>query len=156
MLFRSYGDKRVTQIKTVKRVEYNEEDFIEHEDVHIVLSQNGWIRKLKNLSDPSTLKFKENDQLLNTLQTNTQNLIAIFTSFGTVYISKVYSLPYTRSGFGEPVQSLFKFGDGEKVIGIITLSTLGDGSNIPVVAGQTSLDFIKKKKSKNKDRKSVV
>ncbi|MZH03689.1 MAG: DNA topoisomerase 4 subunit A, partial [Nitrospinae bacterium] len=96
-----HGDKRVTQIKTIESIEYNEEDFIEHEDVHIVLSQNGWIRKLKNLSDPSGLKFKENDQLLDTLQTNTQNLLAMFTTFGTVYVSRVYNLPYTRSGFGE-------------------------------------------------------
>ena len=126
---KKHGDKRVTQIKTVKRIEYNEEDFIEHEDVHIVLSQNGWIRKLKNLSDPTSLKFKENDQLLDTLQTNTQNLLAMFTSFGTVYVSKVYNLPYARSGFGEPIQSLFKFGDGEKVIGMLALSSAGDGSS---------------------------
>ena len=153
---KKHGDKRLTQIKTVENIEYNAEDFIEHENVYIILSQNGWIRKLKNLSDPSGLKFKENDQLLDSLQTNTQNLIAIFTSFGTVYISKVYNLPYTRSGFGEPVQSLFKFGDGEKVIGIITLSLLGDGPDIPVVAGQTSLDFIKKRKSKNNAAEFMV
>ena len=153
---KKHGDKRLTQIKTVENIEYNAEDFIEHENVYIILSQNGWIRKLKNLSDPSGLKFKENDQLLDSLQTNTQNLIAIFTSFGTVYISKVYNLPYTRSGFGEPVQSLFKFGDGEKVIGIMTLSLLGDGPDIPVVAGQTSLDFIKKRKSKNNAAEFMV
>jgi DNA topoisomerase IV A subunit len=151
-----HGDKRVTQIKTVESVEYNEEDFIEHEDVHIILSQNGWIRKLKNLSDPSGLKFKENDQLLDSLQTNTQNLLAMFTSFGTVYVSKVYNLPYTRSGFGEPIQSLFKFGDGEKVIGMLTLTPAGDGSDITIAAGQASLDFTKKSKQKSGNPEFMV
>jgi DNA topoisomerase IV A subunit len=145
---KKHGDKRSTQIKTVENVEYNEEDFIEHEDVHVILSQNGWIRKLKNLSDPSGLKFKENDKLLDSFQTNTQNLLAIFTSFGTVYVSKVYNLPYTRSGFGEPIQSLFKFGDGEKVIGMITLSPAGDGSNIVITGVQAALDFSQTSKQK--------
>ena len=144
---KKHGDKRLTQIKTVENIEYNAEDFIEHENVNIILSQNGWIRKLKNLTDPSGLKFKENDRLLDSLQTNTQNLIAIFTTFGTVYVSKAYNLPYTRSGFGEPVQSLFKFGDGEKVIGMITLSPLDIILDTPEVAGQISMAFIKKKKA---------
>ncbi|MBC8284299.1 MAG: DNA topoisomerase IV subunit A [Nitrospinae bacterium] len=153
---KKHGDKRLTQIKTVENIEYNAEDFIEHEDVYIILSQNGWIRKLKNLSDPSGLKFKENDQLLSSLQTNTQNLIAMFTSFGTVYVSKVYNLPYTRSGFGEPVQSLFKFGDGEKVIGMMTLSTSGERTDMPVVSGQASLDFIKKSKPRKEGSEFMV
>jgi DNA gyrase subunit A len=118
---RKYSDKRKTRFGSSDNVEFNAEDFIEHEDVHVVLSQNGWIRKLKTLNDPSTLKFKENDQLLETSQCNTRDLLGIFTSHGIVYITKIYNLPYTRSGFGEPIQSLFKFTDGEKVIGMIRL-----------------------------------
>ncbi|MEE9259326.1 MAG: DNA topoisomerase (ATP-hydrolyzing) [Nitrospinaceae bacterium] len=116
-----FGDKRKTKIKTVESVEYRAEDFIEHEDVCLVLSRNGWLRKFKTLADPSSLKFKENDGLLETAEANTKELVAIFTSFGAVYVHKVYNLPYTRSGFGEPVQNLFKFGDGEKVIRILSL-----------------------------------
>lgn len=142
-----HSDKRLTQIKTIENIEYNAEDFIEHEDVHIILSQNGWIRKLKNLNDPSGLKFKENDQLLDSLQINTKNLLAFFTSFGIVYVSKAHNLPYTRSGFGEPVQSLFKFGDGEKVIGMLTLPPPSEGAEITTPSvNQTSMDFAKSKK----------
>lgn len=117
----AFGDKRITKIKTVETVEYNAEDFIEHEDVVLVLSRNGWLRKVKTLNDPATLKYKEKDGLLGIVRTNTRDLAAIFTSAGMVYIHKVYNLPYTRGGFGEPVQSLFKFGDGERVIKILSL-----------------------------------
>jgi DNA topoisomerase IV A subunit len=154
---KKHGDKRRTKIKTTENIEFNAEDFIEHEDVHIILSQNGWVRKLKNLSDPSGLKFKENDQLLTSLQTNTKNLLAFFTSFGVVYISKVYNLPYTRSGFGEPVQSLFKFGDGEKVIGIMPLLASTEGVSTSVQSdGQISMSFIKKEKKRGKQAKSIT
>jgi len=154
---KKHSDKRLTQIKTIESIEYNAEDFIEHEEVHIILSQNGWVRKLKNLSGPSGLKFKENDQLLGILQTNTRNLIALFTSFGIVYVSKVYNLPYTRSGFGEPVQSLFKFGDGEKVVSMLTLSAPGEGLDTPEQSeGQTAMDFLKTDKSGGNNTEFIV
>jgi len=154
---KKHSDKRLTQIKIIESIEYNAEDFIEHEEVHIILSQNGWVRKLKNLSDPSGLKFKENDQLLGILQTNTRNLIALFTSFGIVYVSKVYNLPYTRSGFGEPVQSLFKFGDGEKVVSMLTLSAPGEGLDTPEQSeGQTTMDFLKSDKSGGNNTEFIV
>jgi DNA gyrase subunit A len=136
---KKYGDKRKTRFGSSDSVEFNAEDFIEHEDVHIVLSQNGWIRKLKTLNDPSTLKFKENDQLLEITQCNTRDLLGIFTSRGIAYVTKAYNLPHTRSGFGEPIQGLFKFADGEKVIGMIRLpATPEEGQQ---KSGQSSLAF---------------
>ena len=116
-----FGDKRRTKIKTIELVEYNAEDFIEHEDAYLVLSKNGWLRKFKTVVEPSTLKYKENDSLLAAVKANTREFVAFFTSRGMVYIFKLYNLPYTRTGFGEPVQNLFKFADGEKVISILSL-----------------------------------
>ncbi|MBC8283351.1 MAG: DNA topoisomerase IV subunit A [Nitrospinae bacterium] len=135
---KKYGDKRKTKFGSSDNIEFNAEDFIEHEDVHIVISQNGWIRKLKTLNDPSSLKFKENDQLLSTIPCNTKDLIGIFTSMGNVYVCKAYNLPYTRSGFGEPIQSLFKFADGEKVLGMIRLPATPEKKQ---TRGQSSLSF---------------
>ena len=117
-----FGDKRKTIIKQIESVEYNAEDFIQHEDVSLVISKNGWLRKLKTLNDPSTLKFKENDELLGTLKSNTKELAAFFTSQGMVYVQKIHSFPHTRSGFGEPIQNLFKFADGEQVLKMMSLN----------------------------------
>ena len=118
---KKYSDKRITKFGSIENIEFNAEDFIEHEDVHVVLSQNGWLRKLKSLNNPSSLKFKENDSLLSITECNTKDLLGIFTTKGIVYVTKVYSLPLTRSGFGEPIQSIFKFTDGEKVVGMVSL-----------------------------------
>lgn len=135
---KKFGDKRKSKFGSNDRVEFNAEDFIEYEDVHIVISQNGWIRKLKTLTDASTLKFKENDQLLGTTQCNTKDLLALFTSFGVAYVVKAYNLPFTRSGFGEPIQSLFNFADGEKVIGMIRMPASTENKK---TSGQSSLAF---------------
>ena len=73
-----FGDKRRTKYKTIELVEYNAEDFIEHEDVYLVISKNGWLRKFKSITDPSALKYKENDELLATAKANTRELVAFF------------------------------------------------------------------------------
>jgi len=135
-----FGDRRRTKIKTIETVEYNAEDFIEHENAVLVLSRNGWLRKTKNLSDPATLKFKEKDGLLGIVRTNSRDLAAIFTSAGMVYIHKVFNLPYTRGGFGEPVQNLFKFGDGERVIKILSLPG-GENGKTEEAGEQQGFDF---------------
>ena len=149
-----FGDKRRTKIKTIELVEYNAEDFIEHEDAYLVLSKNGWLRKFKTVVEPSTLKYKENDSLLAAVKANTREFVAFFTSRGMVYIFKLYNLPYTRTGFGEPVQNLFKFADGEKVISILSLDpaelaagqvfSTGNSSNKP--SRQTRLSFASENK----------
>ncbi|MFQ5449027.1 MAG: DNA topoisomerase (ATP-hydrolyzing) subunit A [Nitrospinaceae bacterium] len=120
---RKFADKRQTSIKAIQSVDYNADDFIQHEDVVLVLSRKGWLRKLKSAGDPASLKFKENDGLLASGNSNTRNLIAFFTSRGMVYIQKIYNLPYTRGGFGEPIQNLFKFADGERVIHMLSLDS---------------------------------
>ena len=149
-----FGDKRRTKIKTIELVEYNAEDFIEHEDAYLVLSKNGWLRKFKTVVEPSTLKYKENDSLLATVKANTREFVAFFTSRGMVFVFKPYNLPYTRTGFGEPVQNLFKFADGEKVISILSLDpaelaagqifSTGDSSNKS--SRQTRLSFASENK----------
>jgi DNA gyrase subunit A len=119
-----FGDKRLSKIKTIESTEYNAEDFIEHEDVSIVVSQNGWLRKLKTLTDPDSLKFKEGDSLHSITYMNTRDLIAFFTSRGMVYVQKAFSLEYTRGGgFGEPVQSLLKFKDGERIVRVMHIDS---------------------------------
>jgi DNA gyrase subunit A len=119
---KKHGDKRRTKIRSLDVVEVSVEDFVEHEDVVLILSRNGWLRKVKSVGDVSTLKFKENDGLLGLVRINTRDPAAIFTSFGQVYVQRTLSLPLTRGGFGDPVQSLFKFGDGEKVLALVSLA----------------------------------
>ncbi len=143
-----FGDKRMTKLdaKVVDSTEYNVEDFIEHEEVMLVLSKNGWLRKLKAQTDPDSLKFKENDALMDVLKINTKDRVAFFTSLGTVYIQKVYGLPTTHArSFGEPIQNLFKFGDGERVLHMMSLDEPEAAEPAPArgkgKAKQQALDF---------------
>ena len=133
-----FRDKRRTKIKTIELVEYNPEDFIEHEDAYLVISKNGWLRKFKTVVEPNTLKYKENDSLLAAVKANTREFVAFFTSRGMVYVFKLYNLTYTRTGFGEPIQNLFKFSDGEKVVSVLSLDPAELAATTKLLTGKTS------------------
>ena len=124
-----YGDKRKSVMKAAEDVEFSQEDFIVHEDVTVILTRMGWVRRVKTVGE--NLRFKEGDELLALLPANTKDNIAVFSSAGKVYVTKAFDLP-SGSGFGEPVQSLFKFGDGERPIAAINFTTVMAG---PVAEG---------------------
>jgi len=119
-----YGDKRRSVMKAAEDVEFSQEDFIVHEEVTLILTKMGWIRRVKTVGE--NLRFKEGDELLSLLPANTRDNIAVFSSAGKVYVIKAFDLP-TGSGFGEPVQHLFKFGDGERPIVAMNLTTVFSG-----------------------------
>jgi DNA topoisomerase IV A subunit len=126
-----YGDKRKSVMKAAEDVEFSQEDFISHEDVTVIVTKMGWIRRVKTVGE--NLRFKEGDELLALLPANTRDNIAIFSSAGKVYVMKAYDLP-SGSGFGEPVQHLFKFGDGERPITTMNFATVFAGT--PEEAGK--------------------
>lgn len=121
----NYGDKRRSVIKAAEDVEFSQEDFIVHEEVTVILTKMGWIRRVKTVGE--NLRFKEGDELLSILPANTRDNIAVFSSAGKVYVVKAFDLP-TGPGFGEPIQHLFKFGDGERPIIAMNLTTVFAGT----------------------------
>lgn len=119
---RKFGDDRRTKIveeQTAAALEYDPEEFVEHEDSTVILSRQGWIRRMKSeVEDTSTLKFREGDGLFGLVRVNTGRTVAIFSNQGKVYVMRVVDVPAT-TGFGEPIGSLLNFGDGEFVVGFI-------------------------------------
>jgi len=119
-----YGDKRKSVMKAADDVEFSQDDFVVHEEVTVILTRMGWIRRVKTVGE--NLRFKDGDSLLALLPANTRDNIALFSSAGKVYVTRAFDLP-TGSGFGEPVQHLFKFGDGERPITAMNLTTVLSG-----------------------------
>ena len=112
-----YADKRKTAMESAAAEveEYRPEDFVEHEPCWVIVSRNGWVRRIKSEPNESQLRFKEGDSLLKVIPSDTAEHIAFFSSAGRMYVLRAYDLPQT-TGFGSPVQTLFKFGDGERLV----------------------------------------
>src|SRR5262245_23437846 len=112
-----YGDKRRTKIGGGEELEYDPEAYIVHEEATVLLSRDGWLRRVRELKDPSSARLREGDALQSVLVGTTRDHLVLYSTHGSLYVLRVADVPAT-TGYGEPVQSLLKFGDGERVVSV--------------------------------------
>jgi DNA gyrase subunit A len=109
------ANKRRTLIEAAENeVEYSAEDFIVAEDNHVLVTTDGWVKRQKEIN-PETTRLREGDRILSLVAGSTRATVAFFSNFGTCYTARVIDIPAT-TGYGEPIQKLFKLKDGEKII----------------------------------------
>lgn len=96
-------------------VEYSEEDFIVAENCHVLVTTDGWVKRQKQIADPSKSRLRQGDSVLTCLAGDTRATLAFFSSLGVCYTTRFIDVP-ASTGFGEPIQKLFKMKDGEKII----------------------------------------
>ena len=51
---------------------------------------------------------------------STRATVVVFSNFGVAYTARVVDIP-ASTGYGEPIQKLFKLKDGERVIAALSL-----------------------------------
>ncbi len=121
LIQKTYGDERRTQIVgAVDEEEYTADDFIIEEDNVVVITRDGWVKRQKEVKDIASTRVREGDAVLAVLPGSTRATVVFFTNFGTAYTVKITEVP-ASTGYGEPIQSLFKFKDGEKVVSALSL-----------------------------------
>ncbi len=129
-----FGDSRRTRI--VEQTEapaqaFNPDEFVEHDDVTVILSRQGWIRRIKSqIDDVASLKFREGDGLLACMRMNTGTTVALFSNMGKIYVARGLEIP-SSTGFGEPVNSLFNLVDGEFLVGLIAADPVQEAAAEP-------------------------
>ena len=115
------GGKRRTEIITIEEEpEFDEKDFIIDEDCHVMVTTEGWVKRQKQIADPGKSRLREGDNVLAVVAGSTRATIAFFSSFGVCYTSRFIDIP-ASTGYGEPVQKLFKMKDGERIVSVMSL-----------------------------------
>ena len=100
--------------------EFSAEDFIIAEDNHVLVTADGWIKRQKEIKDPTQTRLREGDRVLACEAGSTRATVAFFSNFGTVYTARIIDIPAT-TGYGEPIQKLFKLKDGERIVAAYSL-----------------------------------
>ncbi len=117
---KKYGEPRRTRIEETEDVEYSADAFIVNEDNVVIVSRDGWVKRQKEVKDLSTTRLREGDAVLAALAGSTRATVVFFSNFGAAYTARIAEIP-ASTGYGEPIQKLFKLKDGEKVIAALSL-----------------------------------
>ena len=137
---KTYGtakvDPRRSLIETAAtEVEYSADDFIVEEDNVVILTRDGWMKRQKEVKDLATTRLREGDQVMAVLAGSTRATAVFFTNFGIAYSCRIVDVP-ASTGYGEPIQRLFKFRDGERVVGALSLDARVTPNITPAAEGQ--------------------
>jgi len=123
-IFEEHAKTPVAKRRTVieapeEEVQYAEEDFIVEEDCHVLVTADGWVKRQKEIKEPSKSRIREGDSVLACVAGSTRATLGFFSSHGACYTARFIDLP-ASSGHGEPIQKLFKLKDGERIISVIS------------------------------------
>jgi len=125
---KKYGDaRRCELVGEAPEEDYTEEDFIIEEDNVVIVTRDGWVKRQKEVKDLTTTRLREGDAVLAAIAGSTRATAVFFTNFGVAYTTRIAEIP-ASTGYGEPIQSLFKFKDGEKVVGALSLDPRASGN----------------------------
>ena len=127
-----YADDRHTKID-MTAIEYIEdESLIPEEDVMVVLTKNGYIKRTTNDTFKvqnrggvgiKGLTTNEEDNVDNLINLSTHDYIMFFTNKGKVYRMKGYEIPeFSRQSKGLPIINLLQIEKDEKINSIIKLN----------------------------------
>src|SRR5438876_7253584 len=126
-----YGDKRRTTIAgDTGEPEYTADDFIVEDDNVVIVSRDGWVKRQKEVKDLSTTRLREGDAVLAAVAGSTRATCVFFSNFGVAYTCRIIDVP-ASTGYGEPIQRLFKLKDGEKIVAALGLDPRAIGDMTP-------------------------
>ena len=117
---KAYADDRRSEIAGPDaKIEYTEEDYIIDEDVHVIVTRDGWVKRQGSYTDIESIRVRDGDDVGWVLPASTRATIGFFTNYGSCYTARAADIPST-TGYGDPVQKLFSFDDKERVVGVVS------------------------------------
>jgi DNA gyrase subunit A len=130
LVTKEFGDKRRCRLAPdAETLEVKEEDFLIEEDVYAIISKDGWLKRIRQTNDFEGTRLREGDELFQVHPVSTLDYLVVISNLGSVYSLRVNEIPST-SGFGTPVQKLFKFRDNEKIVQTFSVNSNKDDNEI--------------------------
>jgi len=130
--------RRTTVAGPDQALEYSADDYIVDEDVYVIVTRDGWLKRQRSYTEIDAIRVREGDSVGWVLPGSTRKSIVFFTTFGKAYTTRIENLPST-TGHGLPVQKLFDFSDKEHVVGVISVDERALPRPVPPVNPEPGL-----------------
>ncbi|MCF7923669.1 MAG: DNA topoisomerase IV subunit A [Candidatus Izimaplasma sp.] len=139
-LIEKYPSPRKTVIKNeIKKIEIDEQELIENENVMVIISRDGYIKRSSLKSYQATqgsTGLKDKDQILKQSEVNTRDTLLLFTDFGNFINLPVHKIVDAKwKDLGEYIGNYAPLLPKERVIDYLVIDDFDNSRNI-LVANQ--------------------
>jgi DNA gyrase subunit A len=115
-----YGERRRTRIASSEDApDFDEEAYIVRENTNVVLTRDGWIKRVGRLASVEGTRVREGDEVIAVVPGSTLNHVIFFADDGAAYTSRINEVP-ASSGYGEPIAKFFRLADQAKIVTAVT------------------------------------
>ena len=100
-------------------LEFDEDAYIVRENTNVVLTRDGWLKRVGRLASIDGTRVREGDEVTAVAPASTLDAVVLLTDDGAAYTMRVNEVP-ASSGYGEPVAKFFKLADRAKILAAMT------------------------------------
>ena len=137
-----FADKRKTSLGSPDEVvEFDAQAYIVRENTNVVVTRDGWIKRVGRLAKIESTRVREGDSVLAVVPGSTLDSAVILTSDGTAYTLPIDGLPPSK-GYGDPLSKHVKLGDGVGVIEVLTTDSRFVPADSPVRREATPAPYL--------------
>ena len=160
-----YGDDRRTEIVDTEVGDFNYEDLIEEEDMVVVISNRGIIKRIPASSYRRQMRggkgagsrLRGTDFIAQIFIGSTHDYVLFITSAGRAYWLKVHELPErTRQTAGQDIRSLLQMEDSEEVTAVVSLSKFSREEYLFMATARGVVKKVRTSDFSNARRRGVV
>lgn len=115
-LSKEFADRRRTGIGSSEEItEFAAETYIVRENTNVVVTREGWLKRVGRLAKVKNTRVREGDSVLDVLPGSTVDNAIFFSSDGVAYTLSIDQVP-ASSGYGEPLAKHVRMGDGVSIV----------------------------------------
>jgi DNA gyrase subunit A len=112
-------DRRTTLGSSEEITEFDPQAYIVRENTNVVLTTEGWVRRVGKVSAVDKLRVREGDRVQTVIPASTLDHVIFFASDGTAYTLPVDQIP-ASTGYGEPLSKHIKLRDGVTIVAAVS------------------------------------
>jgi DNA gyrase subunit A len=115
-----FGDRRKSNFGSADEItEFDPSAYIVRENTNVVITSEGWIKRVNQLASVSRTRVREGDTVRAVVPGSTLDNVVMFSSDGVAFTVPIDQIPVS-SGYGEPVAKHVRLSDGATIVSALT------------------------------------
>ena len=115
-----FADRRRTSLGSSDEIsEFDAQVYIVRENTNVVVTGEGWIKRVGRLSKVENTRVRDGDSVLDVVPGSTLHNVVLLASDGVAYTLPIDHIP-SSTGYGDPLSKHVRMGDGVNIVGTQT------------------------------------